>query len=278
MNRRLAPAVLLAAASLAPVLLPASARSDTCVLTPVGIECSAGGSSTSLVPGEPPPGEAPPLRYLVVAGDCWYWSRYPPGYDSWDPAFDHLIITTRFRLRECTGDEPGPPTLTGDEGVSRAWQVFRAFPLDPPAMRLEPERGGITGLSTFLSVSPPPVLGHREVLPDGTVLEVAARATRLAVDWGDGTPVQSYRPEQAAPHPDGEATHTYALKTCPAHYRRFHPSGGNCHPTLDRYTVAAAFVWSASFRRGGSWTDLGTLKRSSAAGYDVDEVVGFLYP
>jgi hypothetical protein len=277
-NRRLAAALLLTAISPAVALLPAAARSDTCVLTPVGIECSAGGSSTSLVPGDPSPGETPPLRYLVVAGDCWYWSAHPPGYDSWDPAYDHLIIHTRFRLRACTGGEPEPPPLTGDEVVSRAWDVFRAFPLEPPAVRLEPEKGGITGLPTFLSVAPPATVGHREVLPDGTVLEVRARARRLVVDWGDGTPAASYRPEQATPHPGGAATHTYALKTCDPAYRRSHPSGGNCHPTLERYRIVAAFVWTASYRRGGPWTDLGTLERSSAAGYDVDEVVGLLSP
>jgi hypothetical protein len=277
-NRRLAAALLLAATSLAPVLLPAAARSDTCVLTPTGIECAAGGSSTSLVPGEPSPGETPPLRYLVVAGDCWYWSAFPPGYDSWDPAFDHLIIDTRFRLRACTGGDPAPPPVTGDEVVRRAWEVFRSFPLDPPVIRLEPEKGGITGLPTFLSVAPPGTLGHREVLPDGTVLEVAARVTRLLVDWGDGTPVGTHLPERAVSHPGGTVTHTYALKTCAAAYRRFHPSGGNCHPALEQYPIAAIFVWSASYRRGGPWNDLGTLERRSEAGYDVDEVVGFLYP
>jgi hypothetical protein len=277
-KRRLAAALLVTATAPAVVLFPTAARSDTCVLTPVGIECSAGGSSTSLVPGDPPPGESPPLRYLVVAGDCWYWSAYPPGYDSWDPAFDHLIITTRFRLRACTGDDPGPPPMTGDEVVSRAWEVFRAFPLDPPALRLQPEKGGITGLPTFLSVVPPVAVGHREALPDGTVLEVRARATSLVVDWGDGTPVAAFRPEQAIPHPGGSATHTYALKTCAAAYRRFHPSGGNCHPSLEEYRVVASFVWTASYRRGGPWSDLGTLERSSTAPYDVDEVVGYLYP
>ena len=87
-------------------------------------------------PGEPgDPGQPPPLRYLQVAfeagvGDCWQWSRTPPGFDSWDPANDAAIIITRLTLPECSSSPGRPP---GEFSIdATAWEIFRSFPLSAP--------------------------------------------------------------------------------------------------------------------------------------------------
>jgi hypothetical protein len=100
--------------------------------------------------------------------------------------------------------------------------------------------------------------------------------TEVRIDWGDGTPVRAHPAADFAPRPHGAAGHTYALKTCPADYRRTHPSGPNCHPTLSAYPIRVEFVWGARYRRTGTWVELGQLTRTVTVSYDVDEVVGLL--
>ena len=108
-------------------------------------------------------------------------------------------------------------------------------------------------------------------------MEVRAAVTALVVDWGDGTR-RRYDPARALAYPDGDATHTYTVKTCDATYRVDHPAGGNCHPTLAAYPVTATYTWTGRYRIGSRWIDLGTLDRSATVQYDVDEVQGVLQP
>lgn len=272
---------------LAPLALAATAGAGVdagCVITPTGIDCSAAGSSST--GGTTPGGTIPglPLRYLATtehpsgSGLCWFWSPYPPGLDAWDPANDQAILWTRWALPECP--DPVAPTVTPGTSwvVDRAWEVFRSFPLSAPRPTLQPPRHGITGLASYLSAPRPSPLSHRELLPNGRVLRVRARVTTAVVDWGDGSPVIGYRPAMLQPYPGGRARHTYALKTCPPAYRDSHPSGGNCHPFLEAYPVRVTFRWTASYRLGGPWIDLGHLERSTVVAYDVDEVLGVLLP
>lgn len=283
------PAVLLliVASVVAPPALAAqiaaSAADDGCRVTPTGIDCSASGTSSTggSTPGTTVPG--PPLRYLATTehpddGLCWFWSPYPPGLDSWDPANDMAIIWTVFALPKCPA-VTSPPATPGASWVeTRAWDVFRSFPLAAPRPTLQPRRHGITGLPTFLAADLPGPLSHRETLPDGRSLEVEARVTRAIVDWGDGTPAFAYDPARLLPYPAGAARHTYARKTCPPAYRASHPSGGGCHPQLEAYPIRVAFLWTARYRLGGPWVDLGHLERERTVAYDVDEVVGVLQP
>jgi hypothetical protein len=218
------------------------------------------------------------LRYLKTridaeVGECWYWSRRPPGLDAWDPANDAAIINTRFRLPGCP-ETPGADP--GDDAAALAWAIYREFPLDPPLITLQPPAGGITGLAVFLSVAPPPVLVHRETLPGGGTLVVEAAVEELVVDWGDAGPVEAHDPAAAVPHPAGTVTHTYIAKTCSPGYRAGHPSGPNCHPGLVTYPVTATFVWRGRYRYLGDWIDLGPVERPAAVDYDVDEVLGVL--
>lgn len=275
-------ALLLVPLALAAVL-PAGAA-DGCVVTPTGIDCSAAGSTTSS--GTGPGGSTPglPLRYLTTTehpetdGLCWFWSPVPPGLDSWNPTSDQEILLTLWALPECPDPEAPTVTLSTEWIVSRAWEVFRSFPLVPPQPSLQPPEHGITGLASYLAAPLPSRLSHRETLPDGRRLAVRAQVTAALVDWGDGSPVLSYRPGALRPYPLGIARHTYRLKTCPPDYRVSHPSGGNCHPALEAYPVVVTFRWSARYRLGGSWIDLGSLDRSTTVLYDVDEVVGVLRP
>lgn len=244
-----------------------AAADDGCVLTPTGIDCGYGGTTTTTITIT----TLPPLRYLATTdhptvGRCWYWSRFPPGYDSWDPAYDQSIILTRSWYPEC----PTGGGTTVVSATSRAWEVFRSFALLPPNPRIRPTVG-ITNLASIVTVSAPATLDHRETLPDGRVLEVQATVGAVRVRWGDETPVID--------HPAGPAltdgiAHIYRLKTCPNAYRSSHPSGPNCHPTLLAYPVEVTFVWTGRYRTDGAWIVLGALDRSSSFAYDVDEVVG----
>jgi hypothetical protein len=264
-------------------VLPAGAD-DGCVITPTGIDCSAAGSSTSpgAAPGESTPGL--PLRYLATTenpetnGLCWFWSPVPPGLDAWSGTADQAILLTLWALPECPDPEAPTMTLSTEWVVSRAWEVFRSFPLAPPQPTLQPPEHGITGLASYLSAPLPSRLSHAETLPDGRSLAVEARVTTALIDWGDGSPVLRYEPGALRPYPLGSARHTYGLKTCPPDYRVAHPSGRNCHPTLEAYPVEVTFRWTARYRLDGPWVDLGHLDRAAAVAYDVDEVVGVLRP
>jgi hypothetical protein len=257
--------------------LPAGAD-EGCVVTPTGIDCTSTGST----PGGGNAGL--PLRYLATtdrpdgAGLCWFWSPTPPGLDSWSTTNDQAILLTLWALPECPAPEAPTATLSTAWVVARAWEVFRSFPLAAPSPALQPPSHGITGLPSYLSASRPARLTHREKLPDGRVLQVQARVSAALVNWGDGSPALGYPPTALLPYPAGTARHTYALKTCPPDYRAGHPSGGNCHPTLEAYPVVVTFRWTARYRLGGSWVDLGDLDRPATVAYDVDEVLGVLRP
>lgn len=243
-----------------------AAAADRCTLSPDGIDCWFSGSSTStsIV-------TLPPFRYLATTrhptlGRCWFWSRYPPGLDASNGANDEAIIRTRFRYPEC----PSSGSVTVNV-TSRAWEVFRSFPLGGPAPRIRPS-AGITNLESLVTAARPTALRHSEVLPDRRVLEVEASVASVPIVWGDGTPSISY------PGADVFGTgagHAYALKTCPPSYRATHPAGRNCHPVLEAYPVTVSFAWIGRYRTGGAWTVLGTLYRSTSFAYDVNEVVGF---
>jgi len=228
-----------------------------------GIDCWYGGSSTTT-------STLPPYRYLrtrvdPVIGTCWYWSRYPPGLDGLNPANDSEIIYTRFEYPEC-------PAGGGTTVTTRAWEVFRSFPLRIPTPQVRP-KVGITNLASIITAARAYPLRHVETLPDGRILEVEAYVAGVPIAWGDGTPAISY---SATTTFGMGATHAYALKTCPEWYRTGHPAGDRCHPSLEAYRVTVSFAWRGRYRTdGGAWINLGTLYRSTAFTYDVDEVIGF---
>jgi hypothetical protein len=260
-------AVLLIIIPIALALRTAARADDECVTTPTGIECSFGGTSTSTTITT----TQPPLRYLVItaggSGSCWYWSRYPPGLDSLDPANDQAIIFARAAYAQCVSAQP--PTTTIDV-TSTAWDVFRSWTLAIPAPRVRPTVG-ITNLESILNAPRPAPLFHRETLPDGRVLEVEARVVSVLVTWGDGAPTFAHDPATVA---GTGARHAYRVKTCSVAYRRDHPRGAACHPTLDAYRITVTHTWQGRYRTGGSWTVLGIIPRSTARSYDVDEVYG----
>ncbi|MEZ5174603.1 MAG: hypothetical protein R2823_00140 [Acidimicrobiia bacterium] len=215
------------------------------------------------------------LRYLYTTtrapvGDCYYWSATPGGIDSAFGRNDSAIIAITTTLPMC------PPRPSVDPWTV-AWEVFRSWDLDPPTPSLQPAAAGITGLPTYLSTPVPDRIEHSERLPDGRTLRVRADVRQLSIAWGDGTTL-AYLPSTALPYPEGAVTHTYLLKTCSAHYRANHPSGGLCHPTLDRYPITATFTWEGSYSTGGSWRTLGTLEQSVTVSYDVDEARGVPIP
>lgn len=251
-----------------------AADADDCYYDPVGeIHCSPGGTLPG--GGIKPPGDRPPIRYVYtstdpVVGDCHYWSRRPGGIDAWNPANDPIVIRIVTTTPVC-------PVTPSDPPAAIAWRIFRSFPLATPSPSFQPVGSGITGLPTYLASPDPADISHTEVLPDGRTMDVRASATMLVVDWGDGS-TTNFDPSRAQPYPAGGVTHTYTTKTCDATYRQEHPSGGNCHPTLEAYPVTATFTWTGRYRIGGGWIELGSLNRSITVEYDVDEVQGVLQP
>ena len=216
------------------------------------------------------PAEAPgPTRYLYTTGTCYYRSSIPGGLDVRDLANENLV------LRIIGGATPRcDPAITGPI-PDRAWRVLRSFPLAVPAPSFQPPDHGITGLPTYLATADPATITHSELLPDSRLFEVRALVALLTVDWGDGA-TTTEDPAVALPFPEGRVTHTYRTKTCPPEYRATHPSGQNCHPTLEAYPVAATFTWFGEYRVGGAWIPIGTLDLTTTIFYDVDEVVGVL--
>ncbi len=253
------------------ILIGSSARADQgCRTDPVSgaYEChvSGGGSGGR---GDPPPRH--PIRYLYTATvggvDCHYWSRRPGGIDTWDPLNDPVTIAVTTGSPRCVWPDP----------ETRAWEVFRSFPLTAPAPALEPPEAGIVALATYVSVEtvPAPIVAA-EALPDGRLLQVQAQVAAIEVDWGDGT-VGSYRPGDARGYPAGTVTHTYRWRTCPA-TERDTTVAGPCHPTLAAYRVAVSFVWEGRWRTdpAGPFQPLDTIVRTVAVDYRIDEVQGVL--
>ena len=232
---------------------------------------------TGTIPGDDSPSEesdeqpaqAPaPTRYLYTTGTCYYRSSIPGGLDVRDLANEDRVLRIRGTTPRCD------PAITGPI-PDRAWWVLRSFPLAVPAPSFQPPDHGITGLPTYLAMADPATITHSELLPDSRLFEVRALVASLTVDWGDGT-TTTEDPAVALPFPEGRVTHTYRSKTCPPEYRATHPSGQNCHPTLEAYPVAATFTWFGEYRVGGAWIPIGTLDLTTTIFYDVDEVVGVL--
>jgi hypothetical protein len=269
-------ALLLAAATCATAV---AQQADECYFDPDRqiLVCHASG----LIPGEPAPepvdpGVPPPLRYVHTAtdpviGECHFWSSVPGGLDAWDPGNDPAVLATVSTLPLCPGS-PVPPVVE-----DRAWEVFRSFPMTPPAPTLEPPDNGITGLATYLAAPSPGPFTYSELLPDGRTLSVRAVVVTVTVDWGDGG-VATHDPSAARPYPEGSVTNVYRLKTCPADYRRQQQRGSVCHPTLEAYEITATFTWVGEWTVGGAWQTLGTLDLTDSVSYDVDEVIGVLQP
>ena len=227
-----------------------------------------GDDPVSEEPAKQPPRARPPIRFLYSTGVCYYWSRIPGGVDAWDPGNEDAVYGIIVFTPECD------PAIT-DPLPDQAWRVFRSFPLAVPAPSFQPPNHGITGLPTYLATPDPATITHRELLPDNRLFEVRALVASLTVDWGDGA-TTTHDPAVALPFPEGRVTHTYRTKTCPPQYRATHPSGQNCHPTLEAYPVTATFTWFGEYRVGGAWIPIGTLHLTTTILYDVDEVVGVL--
>jgi len=230
------------------------------------LDCSASGQTT-----EHPGPERSPLRYVYVTtmpgvGDCYYASRRPGGVDTWDPANDPTTIDILTHLPRCPAADPR----------TRAWAIFRSFPLAAPEPSFEPPGTGVAGLPVYLTARVADPLRHEEVLPDGRVLRVEATVVGLDVDWGDGS-TGRFRPGAARPFPDGGVTHPFRYRTC-APEERGVVGGGPCHPTLAAYRIAATWVWEGRYRIGGPWIPLGSLRRTTVRSYPVDEVQGVLQP
>ena len=279
MRRTASSLVVVTTISLLAAATGHAAAAQTCWFDPTKsrLVCEDSGSGGN--PGSETPAPDPQVgkRYVHLTtrsgvGDCFYWSNTAGGLDAWDSANDAAIINIVLRTPECPVN--ASPLVDAEE---TAWAIFRSWPLTAPQVSLQHAGTGITGLPTFLATPTPSSSSHREGLPDGRTLQVRARVEHLDVSWGDAW-VERYQPSGALPFPNGAVTHTYLLKTCTSEYRNAHPSGGLCHPTLDRYRITATFSWFAEYTTTGTWTELGTLVRTTNTNYGVDEARGVPIP
>ncbi len=260
------------------VQVPSAAASHhphhACIPTDRGvIEChwtgdSSGGGAVPATPVGNPVGPFFRVGSDPVVGQCWLWASSPPGIPrgSAHDGAGVIVTSTMTRLPPCPGTDLW----------QEAWEVYRSFPLAAPQPLLQPPVG-ITNLPSYLSAPTPTPIRWAGTLPSGVEAQVEARVISAQVDWGEGAEA-TYPPEVLLPYPEGSATYTYLLKTCPPAYRESHPSGPNCHPNLEAYPLRVTFRWFGRFRVGGPWVDLGVLERSASVSYDVDEVVGVLQP
>jgi hypothetical protein len=278
--RRIASSVLTVSLGLALNILPTPATAaETCWFDPIDAQLKCEESGGHSLPAGDPSAPSPKVgkRYVHLTsrpgvGECYYWSNTVGGIDAWDPGNDPAIINIVLRTPECPAN-----AVVASNAAAAAWVIFRSWSLDEPAISLQPRSTGITGLPTFLSTPTPASISHTEILPDGRTLRVRAHVEYLDVIWGDGTIVR-YQPSSANPFPSGAVTYTYRHKTCTDEYRASHPSGGLCHPTLDRYRITATFSWYGEYTTDGSWIELGSLNRTDGIDYLVDEARGVFVP
>jgi hypothetical protein len=131
---------------------------------------------------------------------------------------------------------------------------------------------GITGLETFISLTPPAPITDAIVSPvTGNVLTAEIKVAEVHVDWGDGA--TDNFPEITFPnltdYPDGIIRHEYQTKTCAAP-----GASASCHPSLAAYPITVSYEWFVHWRVNSEpWNILTIPDTLTILSYDVDEII-----
>jgi hypothetical protein len=240
---------------------------------------TAGGEILTLTATKRPPPEIIDVNVTNVSGiECWYWTTVETFWVAFGISGD---LTLHF------GYDPGGPggPIVFDwfappcrsEPVETATMIELVWDIVEPHIHQVPNPDtsptvGITGLETFISVTPPAPITDAIVSPvTGNVLTAEIKVAEVHVDWGDGA--TNNFPEVTFPnltdYPDGIIRHEYQTKTCPAP-----GSSSSCHPSLAAYPITVSYEWFVRWRVNSEpWNILTIPDTLTSRTYDVDEII-----
>ena len=223
----------------------------------------------------------PNIGYDQAGIQCWFWTTANTDWViisivgntatlGWDPAAGPGPVAINVTLPGCSSR---PQPVISDS--SAVWNLIEEYVHQEPEPTLDPPAGlGLTGLDTFVAVTPPEPFDATLTSPGtGATLEVHAEVSAVIVEWGDGA-LDSFTKALfplLTPSPDGAATHVYETKTC------VDPGDGRCHPSLSSYPLTVYYEWTARWRSGtGDWLILAVPDTFTTIEYPVDEVISVL--
>ncbi len=240
---------------------------------------TAGGEVLNLTAGSRPPPEIIDVNVTNVSGiECWYWTTLETLWVAFGISGD---LTLHFGYDP--GGSGGPVVLDGfappcrSEPVETATMIELVWDIVEPHIHEVPDPDtsptvGITGLETFISVTPPAPITDAIVSPvTGNVLTAEIKVAEVHVDWGDG--FTDNFPEvtfsNLTDYPDGIIRHEYQTKTCPAP-----GSSSSCHPSLAAYPITVSYEWFVRWRVNSEpWNILTIPDTLTSVTYDVDEII-----
>ncbi len=222
----------------------------------------------------------PDVGYDLSGTQCWFWTTRSTEWVILS------IVGNTATLGWDPGGGPGGPvaidvTLPGCSSrptpalsdAAAVWSLIEEYVHQRPDPILDPPVGlGLTGLETFVAVTPPEPFDGSLLSPGtGVLLEVHAEVSAVTVAWGDGSDVDSFPPalyEFLTVSPDGIASHVYEVKTCSP------PGGERCHPDLEAYPLVVSYEWTARWRPGSSdWRVIEVPPTATTVDYPLDEVI-----
>lgn len=223
----------------------------------------------------------PALGYDSTGIECWYLTS---GSSDW---------TFLTRYGDNTADLVYQPSPGGPVVIANGVPVCTSEPIiaDPPEVlayqllfeylhqrpdpNLNPFPLGITGMETYVALSPPDPFAGSLLSPlTGALLEAEAQVAAVEVSWGDGS-ADTYTQtlyQLLTGYPEGTARHVYEAKTCD-------PPGSRprCHPDLSAYPFTVSYQWTARWRvDGGPWQLLSVPPSTTTIDYQVAEIIGLL--
>lgn len=229
---------------------------------------TAGGTTIDYTSDADVPAVLSPNLGTDLSGPCWYLTsaatpyivitRYGDGsadiaYLNPDAADEYIVVGPN--LRRCTSQ----PTPDADP-AAEAWSYAMSYVHDPPTPDLNPQPGqGVTGLATYIGVPIPD--DHEASLTSGvSSLDLEITVDAVIVTWGDGeATTYPADPEILAGYPEGQAQHTYEVKTA------------------DGNPLTVEYDWTAHWRiDGGTWIPLDVPNTTTTIDYPIAEVVSRL--
>ncbi len=240
---------------------------------------TAGGEIITLTASSRPPPEIIDVNVTNVSGiECWYWTTVETFWVAFGISGD---LTLHFGYDP--GGPGGPIVLDWfappcrSEPVETATNIGLVWDIVEPHIHEVPDpvtspSVGITGLETFISVTPPAPITDAIVSPvTGNVLTAEIKVAEVHVDWGDGA--TDNFPEITFPnltdYPDGIIRHEYQTKTCAAP-----GASASCHPSLAAYPITVSYEWFVRWRVNSEpWNILTIPDTLTILSYDVDEII-----
>ncbi len=240
---------------------------------------TAGGDIISSTATSRPPPEIIDVNVTNVSGiECWYWTTVETLWVAFGISGD-LTLHFGYDLGGPGGpivfDWFAPPCRS--EPVETATNIELVWDIVEPHIHAVPDPNtsptvGITGLETFISLTPPAPITDAIVSPvTGNVLTAEIKVAEVHVDWGDGA--TDNFPEITFPnltdYPDGIIRHEYQTKTCAAP-----GASASCHPSLAAYPVTVSYEWFVHWRVNSEpWNILTIPDTLTILSYDVDEII-----